>query len=239
MSNLYLIRHGQAGTRDAYDSLSDLGRRQCQLLGQYFKSQDMRFAAGFSGEMCRQQQTAREVSVGYGAGFPDIEVDCAWNEFDLDRMYREIAPALCAENAVFQQEYEAMRRQLRDAYEDRDAGIHRRWLPCDPAVVKAWIGGDYSYAGESWDQFRQRVLGCGLRMNLSRAAGNVAVFTSATPIAIWAGLALDIEDDRVMKFAGVLQNSSFTVIQVRDRNLRLLTLNATPHPVTKDLRTFR
>ena len=33
LSRVYLVRHGQAGTRKAYDSLSDLGRRQAQTAG--------------------------------------------------------------------------------------------------------------------------------------------------------------------------------------------------------------
>lgn len=238
MSSLYLIRHGQAGTRDAYDSLSDLGRHQSQLLGHYFRSQGIQFTASFCGEMCRQQQTAREAKSGYGEGFPDIVVDPGWSEFDLDRMYREIAPAMCAANANFKQEYEAMRQQLRASRGEHDANVHRRWLPCDTAVVNAWIRNACPYTGESWRQFRDRVAACHSRMSSSRH-DNVAVFTSATPIAIWAGLALDIADERVMKIAGVLHNASLTVIQVRDDKLRLFMLNATPHLVSKDLRTFR
>jgi len=238
VSNLYLIRHGQAGTRGAYDSLSDLGCRQSQLLGHYFRSQDIRFTSSFCGEMCRQQQTAREVKAGYGDGFPDVIVDSGWSEFDLDRMYRELAPQMCAGDADFKHEYEAMRQQLSASREEHDAGVHRRWLPCDTAVVNAWIRNDYPYAGESWQQFQKRVAACHSRMSSSRH-DNVAVFTSATPIAIWAGLALDIADERVMKIAGVLHNASLTIIQIRDDKLRLFMLNATPHLVSKDLRTFR
>jgi broad specificity phosphatase PhoE len=238
VSNLYLIRHGQAGPRDAYDSLSELGRRQSQLLGHYFRSQGIQFTASFCGEMCRQQQTAREAKSGYGEGFPDIVVDSGWSEFDLDRLYREIAPSLCTRNADFKQEYEAMRHQLSATRGEHDAGVHRRWLPCDTAIVNAWIRDEYPYTGESWQQFQQRVAACHSRMNSSRH-DNVAVFTSATPIAIWAGLALEIADERLLKIAGVLHNASLTIIQVRDDRFRLFMLNATPHLVSKDLRTFR
>ena len=72
MSNIYLVRHGQAGTRDAYDSLSELGHRQCQLLGEWFASQGIKFTAAYSGEMSRQQQTAQAVKAGYGDRFTEI-----------------------------------------------------------------------------------------------------------------------------------------------------------------------
>jgi broad specificity phosphatase PhoE len=144
---------------------------------------------------------------------------------------------MCAANADFKQEYEAMRQQLRASRGEHDAGVHRRWLPCDTAVVNAWIRNDHPYTGESWQQFQQRVAACS-RTSSSRH-DNIAIFTSATPIAIWAGLALDIADERIMTIAGVLHNASLTVIQIRDDKLRLFMLNATPHLVSKDLRTFR
>ena len=54
MSVLYLVRHGQAGTREDYDSLSHLGRTQARLLGEYFKAQEISFAAAYSGSLARQ-----------------------------------------------------------------------------------------------------------------------------------------------------------------------------------------
>ncbi len=63
MSNAYLVRHGQAGTRDEYDSLSGLGRRQARLLGEYLAGQGVVFAAAYAGGPVRQQQTAARVAV--------------------------------------------------------------------------------------------------------------------------------------------------------------------------------
>ena len=239
MSNLYLVRHGQAGTRDAYDSLSDLGRRQGQLLGQYFRSQEVRFAACYRGNLCRQQHTALELRAAYGEGFPEVVADPGWNEFDLDRMYREIGPPLFAADGELQRQYQDMRQQVRAEDGNHSAPVHRRWMPCDTAIVNAWIRRQHPYAGESWEQFRHRVSSCLEKIRGADRNENIAVFTSATPIAIWAGLALDITDERVMKLAGVLYNTSFTVIQIRDNRLRLLSLNAAPHLVSGDLRTFR
>lgn len=239
MSNLYLVRHGQAGTRDAYDSLSQLGKRQCQLLGEWLAAQEIKFAAGYAGEMSRQQETAQAVSEGYGDEFPQIAVDSAWNEFDLERMYREIAPQLCTDNPDFRREFEIMRRQVHASGGAHDANVHRRWLPCDTALVEAWIAGKHGYAGESWQQFHQRVVGFRSKIDSGHGSDNIALFTSATPVAIWAGLAFDIADTRVMKLAGALRNASFTVVKCRDDCVRLFSFNETPHLASPDLRTFR
>ncbi len=238
MSNLYLVRHGQAGTRDAYDSLSELGRRQSRLLGEWFASQAIRFAAAYCGELCRQRQTAEAAGAGYGDRFPEIIADPGWNEFDLDRMYRELAPQLCSESPVFRREYEAMRRELQASKEGQDGSVHRRWLPCDNTMVNAWIAG-HEYAGESWLQFCERVRISAVRLRAASRQENIVVFTSATPISLLSASALDIADARVMKLAGVLQNSSFTVVQIRDATVRLFSFNAIPHLPLAELRSFR
>jgi broad specificity phosphatase PhoE len=100
LSAIYLIRHGQAGTREAYDSLSELGREQARLLGEYFFSQKLTFHSVISGSLNRQRQSAEEVSKVY-PDFPAINVDPNWDEFDLTRVYREIAPQLAEQDSEF------------------------------------------------------------------------------------------------------------------------------------------
>jgi len=220
LSRVYLVRHGQAGTRQAYDALSDLGRRQARLLGEYFVAQGIRFDAAYSGGLMRQRQTAEEVRSAF-VEFPDVVVDPGWNEFDLDHVYRELAPVLCEEDADFRREFEAM---------NADPHADRRWTPCDLQIVQAWIKGHARYNGETWTAFRERIMA--RRMELATEAEddhNMIVFTSATPIGIWAALGMDVEDHRAMRLAGVLQNASFTVMRLRGEQLRLHAFNAVPH----------
>lgn len=240
MSNLYLIRHGQAGTRDAYDALSPLGLQQSELLGRYFASQGIRFAAACSGELRRQRQTGEAVRAGFNReDFPKITSDPCWNEFDLDRLYREMAPQLCAGDPEFRRSYEAMRAEVGESAGAPDSPVHRRWLPCDTFLVNAWIAGRHVYDGESWEQFRRRVTGALRGMNHVRRHENVAIFTSATPIAVSTASALDVRDDRIMTLAAVLHNTSFTVLQFRDDRVRLFSFNGTPHLSAGEQRTFR
>ncbi len=242
MSRVYLVRHGQAGTRKDYDALSNLGRRQARLLGEYFVAEGMHFAAAYSGTLTRQELTAVEVKAAYvdaGVPFPEIVPDCGWNEFDLTHVYRSLAPLMCAEDVEFRREYEAMAAQARAAAEQPDAEVNRRWMPCDTKIVEAWIAGRHSYDGESWPEFQERVAVCRARLVHADRDANVVVFTSATPIGIWTAMAMGVCDERAMRLAGVLHNTSCTVIRLRGDELRLHSFNTIAHLGKAELRTYR
>jgi len=231
LSVLYLVRHGQAGTRDQYDSLSELGRRQARLLGEYFRQQKIHFDAIYSGALNRQQATARET-------IPDCElrIDAGWNEFDLAQVFAEYAPHLAAEDDDFRREYEEMQAALEASHGAHDHPVHRRWSDCDKKVIRAWIEGRFDYSGESWPVFVARIHAA---LKRTRDARNVVVFTSATPIGVSAARTLDISDGRAMQIAGVLLNGSFTTLRVRGDETRLFSLNNAPHLASAELRTFR
>jgi broad specificity phosphatase PhoE len=156
----------------------------------------------------------------------------------LDAVYRAIAPALAKDDRAFRRDYEALREEIRAAGGDASAAVHRRWSPCDIKVVEAWVRGKYEYGGESWTEFCRRI--AEQRAGLDGLdEGNVAVFTSATPTAIWAALALDIVDGRLMRLAAVLFNTSFSIMRLRGEQLRLFSFNNAPHLDRPELRTHR
>jgi broad specificity phosphatase PhoE len=242
MSRVYLVRHGQAGTRKTYDSLSDVGRRQARLLGEYFLSEGIQFRAAYSGALVRQQETAAVVRCAYleaGASFPDIVPEPGWNEFDLDHVYRALAPLLSAEDPEFERQYQELVAQARAAAEQPEASVNRRWLPCDGKIVRAWMRGQHAYDGETWRVFRERVIACQSKFQPAGHDENIVVFTSATPIGIWTALAMEIHDERAMRLAGVLHNTSYTVLRQQDGDLRLHSFNAIPHLAEPELRTYR
>ncbi len=239
MTTIYLVRHGQAGTRDAYDCLSGVGKRQARLLGEHFVSQGIQFTWVYAGKLLRQQQTAKQIGAAYaGVGFPIIRVDPGWDEFDLGLVYREIGPQLAADDLEFRREYEEMREQVRTSASAQEASIHRKWLPCDTKVVEAWAAGRYAYSGETWEQFRERVAACCWKTQDAKDE-NILVATSATPIAICTGLSLEIADGRVMRLAGAVYNASYTILRLRAAALRLFTFNAAPHLAAPGLCTQR
>ena len=244
MTNLYFFRHGQAGTRGSYDSLSELGRRQARLLGEHFAEQGVEFAAVYAGALTRQRQTAAEVAAAYaeaGLAFPEPSVDAGWDEFDFHRIYGELAPLMCEDDEEFRQEFEEVSAELSASAGDHGADVHSSWRASDTKVVEAWVGGRYPYAGETWGQFLARVSACRPCADGSakEPRENVAVFTSATPTAIWTGMALGITDGRLFRLAGVLENTSYTVLRLRGEETLLLTFNAVPHLRSPELRTRR
>jgi len=238
LSSIYLIRHGQAGLRHSYDSLSDLGRRQARLLGECLARQNIRFSAIYSGELNRQSETALEavrmLEEG-GLPAPRIETDARWNEFDLDSVYQAIAPQLASEDSEFRAEHEEMKRVL----EDENSHLHRAWTKCDTAVVRAWVEARYQVPGESWIAFQERICGCVETLSRVPSGETVAVFTSATPMAVWTGMALGLSGRHVLRLAGVTYNTALTTMRLRDGELMLFSFNGTPHLLEPELRTFR
>ena len=221
MSALYLIRHGQAGSRTDYDCLSETGREQARRLGQYLSAQGVRFEAVYTGELQRQRQTAAE------AGLPDAIADPHWNEFDLEGVYRGIAPQLAADDPEF-------RQQLADLDPN-----HRDWTPCDMAIVKAWIEGRYGFAGESWADFCARIREGVEALRGAHASGTaVAVFTSATPMSLVTAQSLGLAVAPAMKLAGVTYNTAVTTLRLQPDDLTLFLFNGVAH-LTPELRTFR
>ncbi|MBI1353772.1 MAG: hypothetical protein GC160_05450 [Acidobacteria bacterium] len=228
MSALYLIRHGQAGPRHRYDALSELGRLQASRLGEALAAQRTRFDAVICGSLERQRHTAELARQAYeraGEPFPQIVVDPQWDEFDLSRVFEELAPKLCQDDAEFAGAYEQMLAEIADEH----AAVHRVHNPCDIAIVTAWVEGRYEYGGESWSEFRARIEGAVAGLDQHGPGSKTAVFTSATPIGIVAAHALGLDERQLWRLAGVAYNSSITTLRLAQNELRLFSFNGLPH----------
>src|SRR5262249_41653026 len=150
LTYIYLIRHAQAGTRENYDVLSDLGRNQAQLLGRHFVREGIELGAVYSGSMERQRLTAEIASQTIAdAGFeaPKLTTDERWNEFSLISVYRAIARRLREDDAQFARDLEEMQEAIRRDPHSTGGATGR----CDATVIRAWMENRYSeYEGESW-----------------------------------------------------------------------------------------
>jgi broad specificity phosphatase PhoE len=235
---IYLIRHGQAGSRDNYDVLSDLGRTQAELLGEHLACGLPEVTAVYSGTMRRQLHTA-EIVCGVmsasGVRIPVTIPDEKWNEISLAAMYRAMAPRMRAVDPGFDRDLDEMQALIQqDPHSVRGATGR-----CDAAVMRAWMANRYpDFEGESWAAFRSRIKGRITALNDNGHESVVIVFTSATPIATLVGHTLDLDDERVLRFAGVIYNTSITVIGSRAGEPRLVTFNSAPH-LTDTIKTFR
>jgi len=236
---LYLIRHGQAGTRDEYDRLSSLGETQARALGVWLARQGIRFDAVWSGALRRQQDTAALVlgaMAETGLPQPEAHRDERWNEFDLDAVCAVVAPRMAAEDPVFRSQFEAQQEAIRSG----DARIHRTWTPADAAVMQAWVTGRYPVEGESWTGFVARVQAAAReRLDEASTGRRLAVFTSATPVAISIGLALPLAPGDIAQLAGTSFNSNVSILSVDGGQPHLFAYNCAGHLEDPKLRTFR
>jgi broad specificity phosphatase PhoE len=238
LSLIYLIRHAQAGSRDNYDVLSEVGREQARLLGEHLSRQDLELAAVYTGGMQRQRHTAEiacEVMIARGIRVPEITTDERWNEFSLISVYRAIAHRMIEESPDFERDYREMQEAIRRDPHTTGGATGR----CDGAVVRAWMEARYDdYKGESWVSFRERIHSCGLRLGNGDAKKAIVVVTSATPVAILAAAALELTDEKLLSILGVIYNSGITTLRSRDESLRLFSFNETPH-LESSKRTLR
>lgn len=238
MSALYLIRHGQAGPRHRYDTLSELGERQAASLGDYLAASHTQFQAVIAGGLERQQRTAKHVVEAYvraGRELPELVTDRQWDEFDLGQVYEEIAPKLAHDDPAFARAYEQLQQEMQDEH----AAVHRMHNPCDIAVVTAWVEGRYDYGGESWPEFRARIQGAVASLDHQEPGHKTAVFTSATPVGIAAAHALGVDEQQLRRLAGVAYNTSITTFRHSADELRLFSFNGLPHLADSAMWSFR
>lgn len=238
MTRYYFIRHGQAGSRDNYDVLSEVGQEQAKRLGEYFATREIRFTALYCGTMVRQRLTAEIVCEKLreqGLISCDLNSDERWNEFSLASVYRYFAPRLCEDDADFARDFREMQEiLLQDPHST--AGAAGR---CDVTMFLSWIANRYpDYDGELWTAFRDRIKGVAAGLESHGEDEVVCVFTSATPISVLSGSAIGLENEQILRLAGVLYNSGITEMRkVRDQ-VRLVTFNGAPH-LPEELKTFR
>jgi broad specificity phosphatase PhoE len=238
LSQLYLFRHGQAGPRNDYDRLSELGRRQGELLGQHLAAGKTHFDRVQCGELVRQRATAELVQNAFavaGVDFPEVETNPLWNEFDLAALYDAVAEPLAADDAEFARFHGEMMQEMSNEH----SAIHRVHSYCDIAVVIAWIEGRYAYGGESWPEFQERVHAAIASVRTRGPGSRTAVFSSATPVGISVAYALSLDDRELWRLAGVTYNSAITTFRATHDELRLFAFNALPHLSDSALWSFR
>ncbi len=238
MTWVYLIRHGQAGLRHNYDSLSELGRLQARLAGEYLVSQRLCFSAIYSGSLRRQAETAELAVEAYTrAGIRRVPIveEPRWNEFDMEGVMAEVVPLLARDDPDFRRQHEELSR----AVADENSELHRRWTPCDTAAMRAWMEGRYPLKSESWPAFCQRIAARRKWLLAQAPGGTLAVFTSAVPISLCIAEELELSVPNMLRLAGALYNSAITAFRVSEGRLGLISFNTIPHLADPTQRTFR
>lgn len=223
MGSIYLIRHGQASFgADDYDVLSPIGIRQAEVLGKHLSDLEIRFDRCLSGDLRRQQDTAKHTLQQLSANgwvAPSIEIDSAFNEFDADAVIRSLLPGLLPE------EPEAL-AILRNGAQNR-AEFQRLFA----RIIQRWVSGDYPADGlESWTSFVERVA-AGLQRILIQAQSkdNIAVFTSGGTITALLRLITAVPAEKAFELNWQIVNTSLSRVKFRTTEVALASFNSQVH----------
>ena len=87
MTTIHLVRHGQSSFgKEDYDNLSEIWLKQAFLLGQYFKTLNIKFDKIFVGTFKRQVQTYKQIIKSYDISI-DYESTPLLNEYDVTKIF--------------------------------------------------------------------------------------------------------------------------------------------------------
>ena len=195
MSEIYFIRHGQASFgEDNYDRLSPLGVRQAQYLAKHLAKTGKLFDAVYSGEMERQQNTAREFIshyAGKGLAVPAPVVSKAFNEYDSFAVWQALIPEMLEDEPSIAEDL------------DKLPGDQKAFQRVFAPLMTRWITGKYNTGGiPRWDDFTRRVV-LGVEKIAARhgAKKRLAVFTSGGPISVAVRSALGLSDRMTLEIS--------------------------------------
>lgn len=214
MSTIYLIRHGQAafGAAD-YDVLSELGRRQAELLGHALVARGVQADLVVCGAMRRHRDTALWClqAMRRDASYEEAPT---WNEYDHEAVLGAYDP-----------DY---RKRVATAEQAGDPTLFRRVFH---GALRRWASGEHNddYP-ETWAAFCARVE-AGLVALTARMQANQSalVFTSGGPIAAVVRTVLCLSDDRALQVSTGFTNASLTKLAHGTAGTRLASLNEHHH----------
>lgn len=214
MPTVLLVRHGQAsfGAED-YDTLSDLGRRQAELVGRRLAGASLRRPVPVHGSLRRQRDTAALALASAGITAAS-SADPRWDEYnhiDLVRRYA-LAPG------------------------DPEPRTSREFQVVLDAALTAWVehgdeGGWPAFAGAVGDALRELVAGLD-------SGQDAVVFTSAGVIAAICGDLLGTGAAGLVALNRVAVNGAITTLAAGRSGLAVLTFNEHGH-LAGENRTYR
>jgi broad specificity phosphatase PhoE len=210
MGTLYLVRHGQASLGAAdYDQLSDLGRRQCEMLGTWFASHGLAFDAVLTGTLKRHAQSLRAIESTLGTQ-PAARARAGLDEYDSEAVIRAVhdGPLLRATTP------EAARTHFRLLRQGLAAWMTGRAQPVGMPTHAQFVAG----IAEALEQVRT-----------DHVAHRVLVVSSGGPIAHAIGLVLGIGHDAVIDLNMHLRNSAMCELRITAKRLTLVSFNTLPH----------
>lgn len=223
MSELYMIRHGQASFGEKnYDRLSPMGVLQAQIVARHWVRIGRKIDAVYVGTMKRQIDTAGALISAYKERqipVPKIVSDESFDEYDSASVFQAQLPGMMDENP-------SISEKLADIYTDK-----RTFQLLFEEAMNRWVSGTCDMPGVvTWRGFNRRVIK-GLRqvMQDQGAKKRLAVFTSGGPITVVVQEALDLADTSAMALSWQIMNASITRFKYNARGLALAGFNDISH----------
>ncbi|MGI1677111.1 MAG: histidine phosphatase family protein [Cellvibrionaceae bacterium] len=215
MSELYLVRHGQASfDSDDYDKLSPVGHEQAGILADYWASIDNKFDAIYSGSLRRQLETSLGLSKQVHLSEPTVLEGL--NEY--------------ASHAVL----EAYREQYAESEgfslsgNMKDRKFFQQFLE---AACLRWVKAELEGSAiEPFSSFKSRVQEALKEIMMANPKGRrVVVSTSGGVIAMAVQAVLGIPDEQAINLNWMVFNTSITRIPYSGSKRSLSVFNAIPH----------
>ena len=200
MATIYLVRHGQASFgADDYDKLSELGCRQADVAGEYFRDAGITLDAAYSGDLSRQRETARRVLASQPGDVPHT-VDARFNEVRNDEQIEFLLPEVIKTNPKIQ------------ALIDKGLGASKDYQKVIDAVFNYWVSPQCNEERiQSWADYSGGVHAALANVMVEQGAGKtVAVFTSGGTIATMVAHVLGLGGEHTYRFYEPVMNCSVT-----------------------------
>ena len=200
MATIYLVRHGQASFgAENYDELSELGRRQASVVGEYFRDCGIAFDAAYSGDLSRQRETAELALASQSTGVPHT-IDPRFNELDNDQQVRYLMPKVLARRPDIQA---LVDKGLSDskAYQKVIDAVFNYWVSpeCNEPAIQSWA----DYSGGVRDALRNV-------MQEQGGGKTVAVFLSGGTMATIVAQVLGLGGEHTYRFYEPVFNCAVT-----------------------------
>jgi broad specificity phosphatase PhoE len=212
MSELYLVRHGQAsfGAKN-YDKLSELGIQQSKWLGEYFQQREIEFSRLWQGDLLRHHETAEGICSALPLQ-PQRTVQGNLNEFDFQNI-------VTAYSSLFPNEKPAADAKPAEFYRLLKKAM-KAWS--DERLPKALLT-------ESWQQFRARVEQS--RQDICAADDGQAtlVVSSGGAISMFMSIVLGLGAEQVIELNMQIKNTGYSHFYFNQRTVRLSSFNNIPH----------
>lgn len=200
MASIYVIRHGQASFgEENYDKLSTLGCRQAQVLGEYLRDCGIHFDATYSGDLQRQQKTAK-LATASQPGDIKHQIDARLNEIDNEEQLEELLPVVLRSKPALQ------------ALVDGGLSSSKDYQKVLKQVFNYWVSPNCPDSSiQSWASYNSDVRAVMVEIMAAQGAGkSIGVFTSGGTIATIVAQVLGLGSEHVYNFYEPVINCSVT-----------------------------